>query len=376
MACAGWLAGQWFGVVALIVVAAAGGCGSAGGRDGPGASDRDARAAPADGGGKPGRDAAGATGGLALELHDTGFYSLRKPKGWDVHTAGSCTTLAFVARDPAQPLRQVFYFGTLGPFYRSAERKQFDQTAAHGDPAIIPWVDAPVVTPLTPEGFVEAWPQLARMHAAAAFMAEFPSMDEARVVGSAPQPALLAEGQTALLRLVFRHGSAVGEGQLLVTVTPFLGASGLAYANLVLGATAPAGDFDAIEARLVEALDSFTLTQDYFNFCLRQQQASWGAVAAAGRTLSEASDIVAEGWQARSRTEDVTAYKGIDAYRGEERLYDASSGTVYLAEAGWYEQHRDALELKRLEALGSANLPADTLWNLYRTPARPQSEIR
>jgi len=373
MECSRWLAGLWLGLAALVAAGSAG-CESAGARRATDGASSDGNAAGGDGG-STGRDAAGAAGGLALELYDTGFYSLRKPKGWDVRTAGSCTTLAFVARDPAQPLRQVFYFGTLGPFYRSAERKQFDQTAAHGDPAIIPWVDAPVVTPLSPEGFVRAWPQLARMHAATAFMADFPSMDEAQVVGSTAQPALLPEGQTALLRLVFRQGDAVGEGQLLATVTPFMGSSGLAYANLVLGATAPAGGFEAIEARLVEALDSFAITQGYFDFCLRQQQAAWGAVAAAGRTLSEASDIVAEGWQARSRAEDVTAYKGIDAYRGEERLYDPTTGTVYLADAGWYEQHRDALEFKGLEALDGASLPTETLWSLYRAPARPQSEI-
>jgi hypothetical protein len=38
-----------------------------------------------------------------------------------------CTTLGILMRDPAVPLRQIFYFGTIGPVYLTEQQKQLDQ---------------------------------------------------------------------------------------------------------------------------------------------------------------------------------------------------------------------------------------------------------
>lgn len=62
--------------------------------------------------------------------------------------------------------------------------------------------------------------------------------------------------------------------------------------------------------------------------CIEQQQQIWGAVAEAVQTLSEASDIIWEGWQARTHAEDISAEQWTDTYRGVERLYDPGTGEV------------------------------------------------
>ena len=120
----------------------------------------------------------------------------------------------------------------------------------------------------------------------------------------------------------------------LASVAPFVGDK--AYGYFVCGVTAPKARFAGQADLLVASLDSFTVSQAYVDACLREAAAEWSAVAEAGRTLSEASDILWEGWQARTHTEDVLAEQYTDAFRGVERVYDPATGTVYEVPAGWY----------------------------------------
>ena len=60
---------------------------------------------------------------LKLEKFDGGFFSIEKPRGWEVVTAGSCADFAFLMYDPDEPLRQIFYFGQVGPVYMSEQQK-------------------------------------------------------------------------------------------------------------------------------------------------------------------------------------------------------------------------------------------------------------
>lgn len=173
-------------VCAVLVACGGGGGGGGGGDDGGGGG----------GGGQ----------GLALETYDAGFMSLKKPVGWEVSIGGVCTTLGFVVRDPDAPLRQFFFFSSLGPVYTSQAQRDFDWQVTGGNMTLIPYLDAPVVAPLSPANFLAHWPGLSTMDAAHSFLAEFPLMDEAAVVSDAPQAPLLPSGQTSLLRSVFRLG--------------------------------------------------------------------------------------------------------------------------------------------------------------------------
>ena len=62
-------------------------------------------------------------------------------------------------------------------------------------------------------------------------------------------------------------------------------------------------------------------------------------MAEAGKTLREASDIIWEGWVARTHSEDISAEKWTDTHRGVERIYDPDTGEVYEVPAGWYEDY-------------------------------------
>lgn len=281
---------------------------------------------------------------LPLERYDAGFFSMWKPRGWSVTLAGHCGTFAFLVRDPADPLRQIFYFGEVGPIYMSQAQKDLDAWYVGQGGFPIGWLDAPVVDPFTPDNLLAHWPMIAEMDAAAAFMTDFPKLAGLTLIAHAPQTTMIPSGATGNARGLFTFGDEVAEGMFLATAVPIMPyngnpGGGWGYGFLVCGVTAGKSEFRAVAGRLVESLESFTITRQYVDDCLREQAEIWGAVAEAGRTLSEASDILWDGWVERTHTEDIMAEQWTDAYRGVERVYDPDTGEVYEVPAGWYEEY-------------------------------------
>ena len=282
-----------------------------------------------------------------LELFDAGanFFSIRKPKGWDIKIGWVCSTLGILIRDPAMPLRQIFYFGLIGPVYLKEQQRQIDLAYIHaGGFNFITWLDAPAVDPLTVQNFFIDWPQIAAMKAATDFMPQFPKLTGLTVVSDTPQSSMMPGGESALLRGLFIENGMVGEGQFLGTVWvyfPFTGVpgAGTGYGSIILGATAAKGEFKTVAATLIASLESFTMTQGYINWCIVQQRQLWGAVAQEGQTLRETSDMIFEGWQNRSHASDILAEQSSDAMLGLERVYDPSTHQVYEVPAGWYSTY-------------------------------------
>jgi hypothetical protein len=320
------------------------------------------------GGGDGGTKPDDQDGQLPLETYDAGFFSIQKPRGWTVTTAGRCSEFAFLVQDPQNPLRQIFYFGTVGPVYTSQAQKDLDQWYVdHGGFDIITWLDAPVIDPLTPENYLDHWPQIATMEAAGAFMTQFPRLQDLDLIATEPQSAMLPGATTANARGLFTRDGKIGEGMFLATVKVFMPyngspGGGTAYGHFVCGVTAPEAEFAGVVARLIESLNTFTISQAYVDGCISQQQQVWGAIAEAGRTLSEASDIIFDGWSQRTHSEDISAERWTDAYRGVERVYDPATGEVYEFPNGWYQQYdanRGGYDMNGLQLL-----PADDydLW--------------
>ena len=313
------------------------------------------------------------------ELFDVGasFFSIRKPKGWDIHIGGVCTTLGILIRDPAVPLRQIFYFGLIGPVYLKEAQRQIDLNYIHSGGYPITWLDAPAVDPLTTENFFVHWPAIADMKAATDFMPQFPKLTALTVASSTPLSAILPTGNSALLRALFMENGTVAEGQFLGTVWvvfPFTGVpgAGTGYGSIILGVTAPKREFTDVETRLIASLESFNVTQGYIDWCMLQQRQLWGAVAKEGQTLRETSDMIFDGWQNRSHVSDITAEKSSDALLGVERVYDPSTNQVYEVAAGWYtsyDAHRGEYTMNDLQLL-----PGDN-WELWTSAPADGSGI-
>ncbi len=307
-------------------------------------------------------------GPINLERYDAGFFNIQKPTGWNVYIGGVCSTLGLLIRDPVEPLRQIFYFGEIGPVYLKEQQRAIDlDYINHGGYNFITWLDAPAVDPLTVENYFVHWPGIAAMKAATEFMPQFPKLTGLTVASSTPLSAMIPGGSTALLRGVFMEDGRVAEGQFLGTTavfSPFTGVpgGGTAYGMIILGITTPKGQFQDAEAKLVASLESFTMTQDYITWCIQHLQQLWGAVAEEGQTLRETSDMIFDGWQSRSQSSDIMAEQYSDTLLGVERVYDPATNQVYEVPNGWYatyDLHRGDYSMNDLQTLPADNY---SLW--------------
>jgi hypothetical protein len=305
----------------------------------------------------------GRSTGLDLENFNGGFFSIEKPKGWSVITAGSCATFAFLASDPSEPLKQVFYFGEVGPVYLSEQQRQIDYQymSMGGYPST--WIDMPAVNPLTPSNFLKQFHLIAKSKLAQGFMPQFPRLENFKVISSVAQPSPMNGATTELVRALFTQGEKLGEGMFLVTVAPMLPfnggpGAGIGYGFCIIGITAPQNEFRNLEATLSKSIASFSFGQSYVQNCMAQQAETYKGILKAGKTLSEASDIIVQGWENRNKTDDILSEKYSDATLGRERLYDPNTKEVYEFDNGFYDKYRldqNKYEMNNLQLLPNDN---------------------
>jgi hypothetical protein len=296
---------------------------------------------------------------LDLERFNGGFFSIDKPREWKIITAGNCADFAFLIRDPSKSLRQIFYFGEIGPVYMSLQQKQIDLQYMNMGGYPSAWVDMPVVNPLTPGNFLAQFYLIAQTKIAQRFMPQCPRLKNLQIVSANRQRCALSGGSTELIRALFTEGKDLGEGLFLATVAPMLPftggpGGGIAVGFFITGITGPKREFRNIEQTLIKSIESFTIGQSYVNNCLAQQARTYAGILKAGKTLSETSDIIMRGWENRNKVDDIVAEKRSDAILGRERVYNPSTGEVYEFENGFYDKYnlnRNKYEMNNLQPL-------------------------
>ncbi|MCE5314301.1 MAG: hypothetical protein ABFD49_04340 [Armatimonadota bacterium] len=301
--------------------------------------------------------------GLKLVKHDGGFFSIMKPKGWKVKTAGTGSTLAFLIRDPSNSLRQIFDFSSIGPIYMSRQQKSIDLQYVNMGGYPIGWLEMPVIEPFTPSNFLKNFQLVANTRIAQTFMPGCPTLANLQIISSKKQPSFINGGTTELIRAVFTSNGKAAQGMFLVTTAPNIQynggpGAGNGMAFLFLGITAPKSEFAGMERDLVKSLESFTLDKSYVKRCMAASNQQFKATMRAGQTLRETSDIIYEGWERRNKTDDIIAEKRSDAILGKERLYDPDSGDVYEFDNGFYDKykvHSNEYEMSNLQPLPNGN---------------------
>lgn len=67
--------------------------------------------------------------------YDGGVFTMRLPQGWQIMTGGEYAGYSIRAWDPNDPDVQIFYYGELGPYFKSAEAKaQYQSMSTSNDP--------------------------------------------------------------------------------------------------------------------------------------------------------------------------------------------------------------------------------------------------
>jgi hypothetical protein len=304
---------------------------------------------------------------LELEPFATDFLSVLVPKGWQVVLVGRCSELGFRLFDPSRAARQIFFFGQIGPFYVSPEQRQIDQqfTARTGIP--IPYFEMPVVAPLTAANLLSQWQHIAQTRAVQAYMPRWPRLQDLLIVGNTGATSPVQNGNTELVRALFREDADLGEGLFYATVAPGLPMNGqpgygTAYGYLVAGISAPKGEFASLEPVLVRCLASFSVNGNYVKWCVQQAPATWTGILKPGEMLREVSDLIHSNWEKRAPAQDAASEKSRDTLRGVERLYDPATGQVFEFPGGFFEKYNPERNRYKMDSLQPLPPDAYELW--------------
>ena len=305
---------------------------------------------------------------LKLVKYDGAFFTVKKPVGWEVITAGAYGTFAFILRDPENPTRQVFYLGEISPLYMSQKQKSIDRDYMNAGGYKIAWYDMPVISPLVPSRLFLNFDKIAASEIARGFMPKLPRLSDFAVLSEVPVDSPFKIGKTTLTRGFFVQNGMPCEGQFLATVAPYMPAmngpgGGTAIAARVVGITAPVSEFRDLEGDLATCVESFQFSSSYVQAGIAQSKENFKGVMKAGQTLRETSEIITDGWESRNKSDDIISQKRSDAMLGYERLYDPATGDVYQVEGGFYEQYdanRGSYKLDDLRPLPEGDY---TLWD-------------
>lgn len=313
---------------------------------------------------------------LQLEDYNGGFFSIKKPVGWTVTTGGTCSTFAFLIQNPNNSAEMIFYFGEIGPVYLSENQKKIDENYMNMGGYKILWYEMPVIDPLTPENFLKSMNQITSTDLTKQFMSAFPDLSEVEIISSNDTKSIVP-GTTKLIRAVFKEHDTSANGLFFLTTTALLPengmpSAGIGYGMTFAGISAGRSEFPAMEAKLNESLNSLNISEDYVSNCISQQNAQAKATLKAGQTLSETSDIIMEGWEARNKSDDIISEKRSDVMLGRDRVYSPDTNEVYDVENGWYDSYNTNREKFNMDNL--QQLPNDS-WQLWTSPTKNSNEI-
>jgi len=312
-----------------------------------------------------------------LEDYNGGFFSIKKPVGWNIVTGGSCSTFAFCIRGKEHSTNQIFYFGEVGPVYLAEEQKLVDKGYMDMGGYPIAWFEMPVVNPLTPENFLINFSLITETSIARNFMSGLPELRNIEIISTAEEMSLLPGGQTKVIRALFQQNGELGEGIFYITVAPLLPlgnlpGGGIGYGFSFTGITSTKSDFKYFQKALTQSLESLSISQSYIDNCIKQQEQQYQAILKAGKTLSETSDIIMDSWEYRNKVDDIISEKRSDAILGYDRVYDPDTETVYEVPLDFYENYnlnREQYNMNDLQPL------PDEDWNLWTAPTETVDDI-
>ena len=286
---------------------------------------------------------------LNLQPYEGGFFSIQLPEGWAIETTGEYEDFGFRAYDPVNPARQIFFYGNMRYFLKSAEGKaaweSYLDNSGYADAQV--FADAPVLSPPSTEQFFYIFSTFASYAARYGINHNFPEFMELEIVETMPRnsPISYACLDDSILRGLFTQGDVPCEGLFAAgvadTMTSYMYNVDAGYYTVyvITGISAPADEFYQLEETLAQALASFKFQDSYIKQGVAQKVWETQVALQVGRTLSEAADSYNRAWFERQRVYDALSQKRSDATLGYDRLYDTVTGDVYRAELGFYDEY-------------------------------------
>lgn len=210
--------------------------------------------------------------------YDGGVFTMQLPQGWQIITGGEYAGYSIRAWDPNDPDVQIFYYGELGPYFKSAEVKaQYQSMSTSNDPlTYLPVLEDPTLAGClnAMDDYQDAYDGIMPQSFAFAKIQNMTVLSETPI--TTPLASYAVSEASILASLTSETGAActgMFEGSILdaggyeingVDVTPSRGASN------IFGIIAPEGKFETVAPILIQSLTSFTFTDEYIQEAIRQ----------------------------------------------------------------------------------------------------------
>lgn len=210
--------------------------------------------------------------------YDGGVFTMQLPQGWQIVTDGEYASYSIRAWDPNDPDVQIFYYGELGPYFKSAEAKaQYQSMSTSNDPlTYLPVLEDPTLAGClnAMDDYQDAYDGIMPQSFAFAKIQNMTVLSETPI--TTPLASYAVSEASILASLTSETGAActgMFEGSILdaggyeidgVDVTPSRGAAN------IFGIIAPEGKFETVAPILIQSLTSFTFTDEYIQEAIRQ----------------------------------------------------------------------------------------------------------
>lgn len=210
--------------------------------------------------------------------YDGGVFTMQLPQGWQIMTGGEYAGYSIRAWDPNDPDVQIFYYGELGPYFKSAEAKaQYQSMSTNNDPlTYLPVLEDPTLAGClnAMDDYQDAYDSIMPQSFAFAKIQNMTVLSETPI--TTPLASYAVSEASILASLTSETGAActgMFEGSILdaggyeingVDVTPSRSAAN------IFGIIAPEGKFETVAPILIQSLTSFTFTDEYIQEAIRQ----------------------------------------------------------------------------------------------------------
>lgn len=232
--------------------------------------------------------------------YDGGVFTMQLPQGWQIMTGGEYAGYSIRAWDPNDPDVQIFYYGELGPYFKSTEAKaQYQSMSTSNDPlTYLPVLEDPTLAGClnAMDDYQDAYDGIMPQSFAFAKIQNMTVLSETPI--TTPLASYAVSEASILASLTSETGAActgMFEGSILdaggyeingVDVTPSRSAAN------IFGIIAPEGKFETVAPILIQSLTSFTFTDEYIQEAIRQGNMQAENAAEVSRRNSEMMERV------------------------------------------------------------------------------------
>ena len=289
---------------------------------------------------------------LKLEDYSNDVFSMKKPTGWEVTSAGSGMYYAIRVTDKNDTNNGIFLMLKIQPLLKSDASKNYWQWYSNlsGNRYKL-FADAVVLSNPTTEGFYQKFNEITSYinsiePTLSSF--KFPSytnfskVEEFESSSSMKQYSL----DSKVLKGKFTgENNKNGEGLFMASIVNFgdnfiNGIDTLYYMVYdIMSVTASENEFIDYKDILLESINSINFSDTYVKKTIDDGNAQTKQALELNAAVQKAFDSYMSAWENRNKTYDIMSQKQSDATLGYERVYDTETGDIYKAYNGFTDDY-------------------------------------